>query len=104
MWKEAKLGMYMKKCRSSSKRHFFSICIFLKTFFLGEGLLCIAINIASLSIEQEHGGGSSVISLTHRSEKMMYSCLGHQGGGMPFMLCNSWAADKVKNMVSNLPS
>lgn len=66
--------------------------------------MCIVINIASLSIEQEHGGGSSVISLIHCSEKMMYGCLGHQGEGMLFMLCNSWAADKVKNMVSNLPN
>jgi len=64
----------------------------------------IVMGIASLSTEQEHGGGSSVISLTHRSEMMMYSCLGHQGEGMVFMLCNSWVADKVKNTVSNLPS
>lgn len=64
--------------------------------------MCIVINIASLSTEQEHGGGSSVISFTHHSEKMMYSCLGHQGEGMLFVLYNSWAADKVKNMVSSL--
>lgn len=66
--------------------------------------MCIVSKIAPLSTEQEHGGGSSVMSLKHHSEKMMYSCLGHQREGMLFMLCNSWAADKVKNMVSNLPS
>lgn len=66
--------------------------------------MCLVINIASLSIEREHGGGSSVISLTHHNENMMYGYLGHQEEGMLFMLCNSWAADKVKNLVSSLPS
>lgn len=66
--------------------------------------MCIVSEIAPLSIEQEQGGGSSVMSLKHHGEKMMYSCLGHQSEGMLFMLCNSWAADKVKNMVSDLPS
>lgn len=66
--------------------------------------MCIVINIAFLSIEQEHGAGSSVISLTHHSKKMMYSRLGHQGEGLLFTLGNSWAADKVKNMFSNLLS
>lgn len=66
--------------------------------------MCIVSKIPPLSIEQEHGGGSSVMSPKHHSEKMMYSCLGHQREGVLFMLCNSWAADKVKNMISNLPS
>lgn len=66
--------------------------------------MCIVSKIAPLSIEQEHEGGSSVMSLKHHSEKMIYSCLGHQRERMLFMLCNSWAADKVKNMVSNVPS
>lgn len=66
--------------------------------------MCIVSKTALLSIEQELEGGSSVMSLKHHSEKMMYSCLGHQREEMLFMLRNSWAADKVKNMVSNVPS